>query len=213
MLMLDLTEGCHRGLLRRPNANSGGSNTVRGGDITVTGNRSAALWAVNSGSNNSIDAGSNGKIAVNGYLSAQSGGVNNLSGGDVNVSGVSGASNGYGLYATLSGSNTISTADGHISVSGTSTSNNSYAMSAVSSGSNSITTESGDVTVTATSTANTPGSSSYGMGASSGRNSITTANGDVAVAAASTKGSGAGMWAYDSGTVASNTIASRKWQR
>lgn len=190
------------------NANSGGSNTVRGGDITVTGNRSAALWAVNSGSNNSIDAGSNGKIAVNGYMSAQSGGVNNLSGGDVNVSGVSGASNGYGLYATLSGSNTISTADGHISVSGTSTSNNSYAMSAVSSGSNSITTESGDVTVTATSTTNSPGSSSYGMGASSGRNSITTASGDVAVAAASTKGSGAGMWAYDSGTVASNTIAS-----
>ena len=123
------------------NANSGGSNTVRGGDITVTGNHSAALWAVNSGSSNSIDAGSNGKIVVNGHMSAQAGGVNNLSGGHVSITGTG---NSYGAYATGTGSkNTVAAgSDGTANISG------STGLYAANAGKNVVT--GGDISITGT---------------------------------------------------------------
>ncbi|MFT4302826.1 MAG: hypothetical protein QM579_13875 [Desulfovibrio sp.] len=163
-------------------ARSSGSNTAtniittESGAVTVSGNAggsSFGMYANGSGSSNKIDSQS-GNVKVVGtstgtnasntygygagmYTSRGSNEISTQS-GTVEIIGAhadSSASNapGYGMYASDSGSNTITTGSGAVTVSSSSLSGSSYGMAASASGSNTIQSSGDALTVTITATA------------------------------------------------------------
>ena len=115
-------------------ANSGGKNTVSGGDITITGAGAynAGVYSYGAQSTNTVDAGTTGKVSISGTYGLETfGGKNVVNGGDIVITGTS---VGAAAMSASGGSNTVTSGTG-----GTVSVNGGSGMMAANGGANTIT--------------------------------------------------------------------------
>ena len=185
-------------------AANGGTNDIRGGDITITGGASSpTVWANGKDSTNTVDAGPAGKVTINSFyesLNAYNKGSNTVKGGDITLT----ASHSWALWAN--GADTSNTVDagpggkvtidgkssgliaqqGINSVTGGKVSINSDGGSALSANYGQNIVEGSDIAVTS-------GKSSGLSAGNGGKNTITGTGGQVHIKGAT------GIYAYDEG--------------
>ena len=94
------------------NANTGGKNDVRGGDITITGTGAynAGVYSHGAKSVNTVDAGATGKVSISGTYGLETfGGKNIVNGGGIVITGTSASAS--AMFAS-GGSNTVTSGAG-----------------------------------------------------------------------------------------------------